>query len=47
MGLYGETQGLGAGKGKLNVASSGKCSSDRTISQDAAQIWKAQPCAVS
>jgi glycogen phosphorylase len=31
----------------LNVASSGKFSSDRTIAQYATEIWKAEPCPVS
>ena len=30
----------------LNVASSGKFSSDRTIAQYAAEIWKAEPCPI-
>jgi starch phosphorylase len=30
----------------LNVASSGKFSSDRTISEYAAEIWKVEPCVV-
>jgi starch phosphorylase len=30
----------------LNVASSGKFSSDRTIAEYAADIWKVQPCPV-
>jgi starch phosphorylase len=46
VGLYGEPRAW-ASKGILNVASSGKFSSDRTISQYGAQIWKAQPCPVS
>ena len=30
----------------LNVAGSGKFSSDRTIAEYAADIWKARPCPV-
>ncbi len=33
-------------KAILNVASSGKFSSDRTIDEYATEIWKALPCAV-
>ncbi|HXJ76544.1 MAG TPA: glycogen/starch/alpha-glucan phosphorylase, partial [Candidatus Dormibacteraeota bacterium] len=36
-----------ATKAILNVASSGKFSSDRTIAQYASEIWNAQPCPVS
>ncbi len=35
-----------ARKAILNVASSGKFSSDRTISEYASEIWKAEPCPV-
>jgi glycogen phosphorylase len=44
--LYAD-QSAWAGKAILNVAASGKFSSDRTIAEYAAEIWKAQPCAVS
>jgi len=36
-----------ASKAILNVAASGKFSSDRTIAQYATEIWNAQPCPVS
>jgi glycogen phosphorylase len=36
-----------AGKAILNVAGSGKFSSDRTIAQYAADIWKVEPCPVT
>ena len=35
-----------ARKAILNVAGSGKCSSDRTIAEYAADIWNVQPCPV-
>jgi starch phosphorylase len=37
-------RGEWARKAILNVASSGKFSSDRTISAYAEEIWKAEPC---
>jgi starch phosphorylase len=43
--LYGDSDGW-ARKAIFNVASSGKFSSDRTISQYAAEIWNAKPCPV-
>jgi len=36
-----------ASKAILNVAASGKFSSDRTIAEYASEIWKAEPCPVS
>ena len=43
--LYSDS-GAWAQKAILNVASSGKFSSDRTIAQYAAEIWRAEPCPV-
>jgi starch phosphorylase len=39
-------QGAWTQKAILNVASSGRFSSDRTISEYAADIWKVEPCPV-
>jgi starch phosphorylase len=44
--LYADPDGW-ARKAILNVASSGKFSSDRTIAEYAADIWKVEPCPVS
>ena len=44
--LYTDGDGW-ARKAILNIASSGKFSSDRTIAQYAAEIWNAKPCPVS
>ena len=46
VGLYGEPDAW-ATKAILNVAGSGKFSSDRTIAQYATEIWMVQPCPVS
>jgi starch phosphorylase len=43
--LYADSEGW-ARKAVLNVAGSGKFSSDRTISEYAAEIWGAEPCPV-
>jgi starch phosphorylase len=43
--LYTDREGW-ARKAILNVAGSGKFSSDRTIAQYADEIWKAKPCPV-
>lgn len=44
-GLYGNRDGW-ARKAILNIASSGKFSSDRTIHEYTTEIWKAEPCPV-
>ena len=44
--LYADPQAW-AGKAILNVAASGKFSSDRTIAEYASQIWHARPCPVA
>jgi starch phosphorylase len=46
MDLYREPKAW-ASKAILNVAASGKFSSDRTIAEYASEIWNAQPCPVS
>jgi glycogen phosphorylase len=43
--LYREPKAWAA-KAILNVASSGKFSSDRTIAEYAKQIWNARPCPI-
>ena len=43
--LYADPEGW-ARKAILNVAGSGKFSSDRTINEYAAEIWNARPCVV-
>jgi len=45
LALYAEPHAW-ARKAILNVASSGKFSSDRTIAEYAAEIWNAKPCRV-
>jgi len=45
LGLYAD-QDAWAEKAILNVAASGKFSSDRTIAEYAREIWNAKPCAV-
>jgi starch phosphorylase len=44
--VYADPEGW-AGKAILNVAGSGKFSSDRTIAEYAADIWHVKPCPVS
>jgi starch phosphorylase len=44
--LYADPQ-VWAGRAILNVAASGKFSSDRTIAEYASEIWNARPCPVS
>ena len=44
--LYGK-QDAWARKAILNVAASGKFSSDRTITQYASEIWNLKPCPVA
>lgn len=43
--LYADPQGW-AKKAIINVASSGKFSSDRTIAEYAADIWDVKPCPI-
>ena len=47
LGVLYSDPGAWAEKAILNIASSGKFSSDRTIAQYAAEIWKAEPCPVA
>jgi starch phosphorylase len=46
VGLYADPQAW-SGRAILNVAASGKFSSDRTIAEYARDIWNARPCPVS
>jgi starch phosphorylase len=46
LGVLYSDSGAWAHKTILNIASSGKFSSDRTIAEYAAEIWKASPCPV-
>ena len=46
LGLYADPEGW-ARTAILNIASSGKFSSDRTIAEYAAEIWDARPCPVA
>jgi starch phosphorylase len=46
VGLYADPQAW-SGKAILNVAASGKFSSDRTIAEYARDIWSVRPCAVA
>jgi starch phosphorylase len=46
LGALYSVPGAWAQKAVLNVASSGKFSSDRTIHEYATQIWKAEPCPI-
>ena len=46
LGALYRDSGAWAHKAILNIASSGKFSSDRTIAQYAREIWKAEPCPV-
>ena len=45
-GVAAHKVGAWARKAILNVAASGKFSSDRTIAEYATEIWKAAPCPV-
>jgi starch phosphorylase len=43
--LYGQPKAW-ASKAILNVAASGKFSSDRTIAEYASDIWQVKPCSI-